>query len=118
MILLSPRSNRLCCFACFVSQAQDWQLLEKGDIGDDNDDGDDDDDTQWKVSFSLAGAVRSEGISHVVSIVVDSLMPQTNPLFLCSNRNSELELIQTHMVQKPVLRVEGGKSACVLGVLV
>jgi len=30
----------------------------------------------------------------------------------------ELELIQTHMVQKPMLRVEGEKSACVLGVLV
>jgi len=30
----------------------------------------------------------------------------------------ELGLIQTHVVQKPVLRVEGEKSACVLGVLV
>ena len=30
----------------------------------------------------------------------------------------ELELIQTHMVQKPMLRVEGEKSAGVLGVLV
>jgi len=30
----------------------------------------------------------------------------------------KLELIQTHMVQKPMLRVEGEKSACVVGVLV
>ena len=30
----------------------------------------------------------------------------------------KLELIQTHMIQKPMLRVEEEKSACVLGVLV
>jgi len=43
------------------------------------------------------------------------LAPSTSDRIL---RELELGLIQTHMVQKPMLRVEGEKGACVLGVLV